>query len=137
MDIGVGVLGIVKNDNNEVLMQLRAKRPTYGLWGVPGGKIEKYETAEEALVREFKEELDVDIEVVQFIQNIEDISLEEDTHWIIPTYEVKIKAGEIKNMEPNKHMALGWFPVQNIPNNVTNMTKQVINKMMIINKENQ
>lgn len=130
MDIGVGVLGIVRNEKDEVLMQLRSKKSTYGLWGVPGGKIEKYETAEEALIREYKEELDVDIEIVKFIQNIEDISLEEDTHWIIPTYEVKIKAGEIKNMEPQKHMALGWFHVENIPNNITNMTRQVINKMV-------
>lgn len=42
-----------------------------GQWEFPGGKIEEGETSEEALVREIREELDVDIEVGSLIHTIE------------------------------------------------------------------
>ncbi len=40
-------------------------------WEFPGGKIEKNESKEEALIREIKEELDTDIKVNDFICTIE------------------------------------------------------------------
>ena len=40
-------------------------------WEFPGGKIEPGEKAEDALIREIKEELDADITVDSFLQTIE------------------------------------------------------------------
>ena len=44
---------------------LIARRPSYksmaGLWEFPGGKVEKNEVPENAIIREVKEELDIDI----------------------------------------------------------------------------
>jgi len=40
-------------------------------WEFPGGKIEDGESLEEALVREIREELAVDIEVSQFLLTVE------------------------------------------------------------------
>ena len=41
-----------------------------GKWEFPGGKIEKGESKEEALIREIKEEMHADIEVIDFLNTV-------------------------------------------------------------------
>lgn len=56
------VAGIIRNKDNKILIaQRNIKKSQGGLWEFPGGKIENDETMEEAIVREIKEELDMDI----------------------------------------------------------------------------
>ena len=50
------------NDKNEVLISLRQNRREYdGYWEYPGGKVENSETLELGLIREIKEEIDLEI----------------------------------------------------------------------------
>ena len=55
-------IGILRNTKNEVLLGKRMKgKNLKGYWEFPGGKIKPNETPEEALFREFQEELGVEI----------------------------------------------------------------------------
>jgi 8-oxo-dGTP diphosphatase len=55
-------VGVVKNTKGQVLISLRDKSLHQGgLWEFPGGKIEPEESAEQALVRELKEELAITV----------------------------------------------------------------------------
>jgi len=55
-------VAIIVNDKNEVLVSLRAKDVHQGgLWEFPGGKLEKGESALNALSREINEELNIEI----------------------------------------------------------------------------
>ncbi|MCL7420377.1 MAG: Nudix family hydrolase [Methylobacter sp.] len=56
-------VGVVKDTVGRILISLRDRSLHQGgLWEFPGGKIEPMETAEQALSRELKEELDITVE---------------------------------------------------------------------------
>ena len=69
----VKVVGaIIINECDEVLCALRSPKmslPNY--WEFPGGKIEPNETPEAAIVREIKEELDTEVQVIELLDTVE------------------------------------------------------------------
>ncbi|GJM12398.1 MAG: 7,8-dihydro-8-oxoguanine-triphosphatase [Pseudohongiella sp.] len=55
-------VGVVLNDNSEVLIALRPIQSHQGgLWEFPGGKVEAGESVEQALQRELEEELGIKV----------------------------------------------------------------------------
>ena len=64
------VAAIIKKDNKYFATQ-RGYGDFEGGWEFPGGKMEPGETAQDALVREIKEELDADIAVGELIETVE------------------------------------------------------------------
>ena len=61
-DIVHVAVAVIVNQNDEVCISLRHNESHQGgLWEFPGGKVEHHETIEQALIREVKEELDLDI----------------------------------------------------------------------------
>jgi len=55
------VAGIIENEKGEILLTRRAFEPAIGMLDLPGGFVDPLESAEEALVREIKEELNIDV----------------------------------------------------------------------------
>lgn len=54
------VAGIIRDDDGKILIARRASgRDHSGYWEFPGGKVEGFETASEALERELREELNI------------------------------------------------------------------------------
>jgi 8-oxo-dGTP diphosphatase len=65
---------IFENDNGELLLYLRDNNPAIPFpdhWDLIGGHVEEGETPEEALVREVKEELDLDLKEYSFYKKYE------------------------------------------------------------------
>ena len=57
----VAACALVDTDGRVLLAKRPPGKPLAGLWEFPGGKIESGETPEGALIRELKEELDIDV----------------------------------------------------------------------------
>ena len=57
----VAACALVDADGRVLLAKRPPGKPLAGLWEFPGGKVEPGETPEAALIRELKEELDIDV----------------------------------------------------------------------------
>ena len=57
---------VILKDEKYVLLQQLIKDQNRSFWGMPGGGIEDGETAEEAAIREAKEETNLDIKLLPF-----------------------------------------------------------------------
>ena len=91
------------NDNGNVLCAQRGYGSLKGKWEFPGGKIKAGENDVEALKREIKEELDIEIEVKELI---DDNYYEYDEFNInLRVYKCKYLAGKINDTE---HQMLKW-----------------------------
>ena len=60
------VAGLVVNASGELLVTVRAADPGKGMWDLPGGFTDPDETAEHALTREIKEELNLDVDSMDY-----------------------------------------------------------------------
>lgn len=64
-------VGIIVNDNNQILITKRPKEAHQGgLWEFPGGKVEADESVFDALVREFREEVGLSIQTADVFMDI-------------------------------------------------------------------
>lgn len=124
--IGVGCGAFIVNEKNELLLQLRNKAPEKEYWCIPGGKVEMFERFEQAVKREVKEEIGVEIEVGACLGICDHIIKAEEKHWVSPSYLCKIIKGEPQIMEPTKHLDMKWFPLDKLPEKITITTKNAI-----------
>jgi len=67
----IRVVAAIIVDNGKIFATQRGYGDFKGGWEFPGGKIEVGETSQEALIREIKEELEVEIKVGDLIDTVE------------------------------------------------------------------
>lgn len=125
---GVGLL--VFNNENKILMQLRTD---YNQWGFPGGSMELGESFEEVAFRELKEETNLEIDDLKLIK----ILSGKDTYREYPNgdklyditaiFVIKKYHGELK-INDDESKKLDWFDINSLPENMTEHTKNYIEK---------
>lgn len=67
----INVVAAIIIDGDRILSTQRGYGEFKGGWEFPGGKIEPHERAEQALIREIKEELDANISVGKLLDTVE------------------------------------------------------------------
>lgn len=100
-------------DGEKVLLAKRSERQKLpGYWEFPGGKLETGETPSAALVRELREELGVEVKVLELLCEHQFQRDNNDFHLYF--LKAEIAEGIPKNIE---HEELEWFHVETIPMN--------------------
>lgn len=100
----VRVVAAIIIENGKVFATQRGYGEFKDGWEFPGGKIEPGETPEEAIVREIKEELDTEVEVIELLDTVEyDYP---NFHLSMGCFICKIKSGDLVL---KKHEAAKWL----------------------------
>lgn len=125
---GVGLF--VFNDEDRVLMQLRTD---YNSWGFPGGAMELGESFEDVAIRELKEETNLIVDELKLIKVLsgKDTCREypngDKLYDITAIFVIKKYHNDLK-INDNESKKLEWFKIDNLPENMTEYTKNYINK---------
>ncbi|MGA0854164.1 MAG: (deoxy)nucleoside triphosphate pyrophosphohydrolase [Luteolibacter sp.] len=99
------VCGIIRDELGRVLVGLRPEgKHLGGLWEFPGGKVDPGESAEEALARELREELGIDVKVGEALDTV---------RWRYESAEIRLRPHlcEILGgvIEAMSHERVDWF----------------------------
>ena len=87
----------IQNDAGDLLVCRRAKDPAKGTLDLPGGFVDMDESAEEALRREIKEELNLELTDIRFLQSLP--NLYEYSGMVIHTLDL-LFAAKVENFTP-------------------------------------
>jgi len=66
----IEVVAAIIKQNNNIFVTRRSYGEFENMWEFPGGKMEIGETREEALIREIKEELELDIDISRYLTTV-------------------------------------------------------------------
>lgn len=81
----VAAIITAKDDNTNILLALRNHEPFKGQWCLPGGHIDLYESVQEAIVREVKEEVGLDFDC-QFFGYFDEIIPDRYIHAVVMVF---------------------------------------------------
>lgn len=113
-------VGVAFKDNNVLIHRVEKD----DFWSLPGGRVEMFESSEDTLVREMKEELGVDIEIERLLWVSENFFEHENKvfHELGFFYKMKLPEncplfehkGEFEGCEKEIKLIFKWHPVDKL-----------------------
>ncbi|MBO3672639.1 GDP-mannose mannosyl hydrolase [Acinetobacter soli] len=110
---------VVRNEKNEVLLGKRLNAPAKGFWFVPGGRVQKNETLDNAFIRLLREELGIESGIVREDANFTGVfehfysdnvfDDEVSTHYIVLGYEFIVNGKFLNYMPRLQHKDYKFF----------------------------
>src|SRR5690348_4098342 len=103
---------LIDTDGRVLIAQRPSQKAMAGLWEFPGGKIEAGETAEEALIRELREELSIEVKEACLAPFTFASHTYPDFHLLMPLYVCRRWNGTPVARE---HQAIKWVRPKDLP----------------------
>lgn len=101
----VAAAALIDSDGRVLICQRPPGKQLAGLWEFPGGKVEPGERPEQALIRELKEELDIDVKESCLAPFVFASHAYDSFHLLMPLYLCRRWEGVVAARE---HDALAW-----------------------------
>ena len=101
----VVAVALIDPDGRVLIAQRPEGKSLAGLWEFPGGKVEPGERPEQALIRELKEELDIDVQEACLAPFVFTSHAYEKFHLLMPLYLCRRWSGVVTARE---HSGLAW-----------------------------
>lgn len=105
---------LIKNSEGKYLAVRLDKEVVGGVFVPPGGKLEENESLRDCVIREVKEELDLEISIKGIVALTEEKY--DDGYWTFVFYEASIVSGIPKIMEPSKIIEVKWVDISEMKN---------------------
>jgi len=109
----VAACALIDADGRVLLTQRPEGKSMAGLWEFPGGKVEMGETAEEALIRELREELGIETKVACLAPLTFASHAYDDFHLLMPLYVCRRYEGIARGLESQ---AIKWVRAKDLRN---------------------
>lgn len=121
------VAGVLIKDGRVLLHQFE----DYDFYAFPGGRAEMFESTEQTIIREMKEELDIDIEIKRLLWVLEDFFIHEETkyheigfYYLVDTHDTLPRKPFKRREIDGSTLTFKWFdlnklePVDMVPENL-------------------
>jgi 8-oxo-dGTP diphosphatase len=117
--------GCVVLDDEGRLLLIHRNTPERVQWETPGGRVEPGELSDVAAIRETREELGVEVEVVRPLGHavFSEEGLTADYEWFL----ARIKSGLPQPMEPHRHDSVGFFSWDYLRGGELGLSKNALN----------
>ncbi len=118
--IGLCVVYYCHDGKGNLLFTKRsqAARDEQGTWDVGGGAVELFDTIDETIRKEIKEEFMTDVISYEFL-NYRDVHRQlangQKTHWLALDFIVEIDPSQAQIGEPHKFDEMRWVTLDNLP----------------------
>lgn len=119
---------IIKNDKEEILLQRRQGTKLWpGFLALPAGHIDEKENAYDAVIREAREELGIEISINNIIDTF---VVNRRNKSLMPYYDVYFEIngynGEVQIKEPEKCSELVWCNINDLPKDMIDFEIEAI-----------
>ena len=115
--------------SREVLLLLQTTKQG-GKYTLVGGRVEQDEYAREALVRECFEEIGINL----LVKNLNLVHVlhkkKQGENTLTLYFTTTTWTGALQNKEPQKFKGVDWFPINNLPPNISPTSRYVIKKIL-------
>lgn len=118
-------------DRGKILLVKRATSPSKGKWALPGGKVEYGERMAEAVRREVREEVGLDIEPICVFRIVEIVCPERGYHFVLAVFLARLKG--VNTLRINKEeveKAVWLHPSQALRLDLTVSTRKLIERIL-------
>lgn len=101
--------GLIQRSDKRILITRRSAQNDYMpmYWDIPGGTIERGERVEEALIRELREEVSIEVEIGRVLYVHTNLGSLPDRQTFQMIYSCKWLGGEIE-LDPQEHSEYRW-----------------------------